>query len=390
MYSLVPLIALLQAWAFAAILARSATSRPTLGPWLAFVAAGAAGVYTHFHYWFLICGFAVAMWRRRAQLPLRHNVAALVGLGLLYLPDLPNLLRFQREAAGAPHLMTADLPSALPKLVAAICLGFNYFPLPHMGIDRAIRFSVARSNPGLCALVVIPAALVVWQLVRLHKPGAMTSMLWLGHELFTVPALVSFTAVLVMRRDFIHPKYMVFSAPFLLLLLTAGYLGISGAFERAIVVAASLGVFAISIVHFNQPERYGRREDWRGVAAYLRAAVDDQSTLLWLGDSNSPDPMVASVPPGSLWEYYGADIFPRAHPVKMPRPDATVAEVTPLLASLTSGKRHAYYLWRKSQSTSGILKTPWWPRREVSWSTNEGSSSTRGWSCTSGTPGESC
>ncbi len=347
MYSLVPLIALLQGWAFAAVLARAAGSRPTLVPWLAFVAAGVAGVYTHFHYWFLICGFGFAMWRRRAQLPLQQSLAALAGLGLLYLPDVPNLLRFQREAAGAPHLLAADLPSALPKLVAAICLGFNYFPLPHMGIDRTIRSSLVRSNPGLSLLVAIPAVLLGLQLVRLHRRGKMTSMAWLSHELFTVPALVSFTAVLVMGRDFIHPKYMVFSAPFLLLLLTAAYLSIPGRSERVIVAATGLAVFAVSIVHFNEPQQYGRRLDWRGVSEYLRTALDDQSTLLWLGDATSSDSVVARVPPQSLWEYYGADLFPRVLVIPMPRPDATADEIAPILARLTSGKKHVYYLWEE-------------------------------------------
>ncbi|HEX3850735.1 MAG TPA: glycosyltransferase family 39 protein, partial [Polyangiaceae bacterium] len=127
MYSLVPLVALLQAWAFVEVVARHAEGRPVLGAWVGFVLAGVVGVYTHFHYWFLIAGFAFAMLRRRRDLPLKQGIIALAATVLLYLPNLPNLMRFQREAGGAPHLLATDLPSALPKLLVACSVGFNYF-----------------------------------------------------------------------------------------------------------------------------------------------------------------------------------------------------------------------------------------------------------------------
>src|SRR5260370_4056662 len=122
MYSLAPLIALLQAWAFATAVEHSSPCRSTLAAWAAFVAAGIAGVYTHVHYWFLLFGFGVAVLRRWRSLPLRQSIAAMTAIVLLYLPDIPNLLRFQRESASAPHLVAADFPRAPPKLVAPICL----------------------------------------------------------------------------------------------------------------------------------------------------------------------------------------------------------------------------------------------------------------------------
>ncbi len=306
------------------------------------VAAAAAGVYTHVHYWFLLFGFGVAMVRRRQQIPMRASLLALGAIALLFLPDLPNLLRFQREAASAPHLRAIDLPSALPKLLAAIFVGFDYLDLPHLGIDRAIRASIIESNAALCALAALPAAMVGWQLVRLHRSRAMGPMSWLAHELFTVPVLASFLAVLVLKRDFIHPKYMIFSAPFLLLALTAGYLGIRGPAGRAIAGLASLAVFCISIVHLNEPREYGRREDWRGAAAFLRSHLDGESTLLWLGDSRR---MTVDRPPQSLWEYYGSDLVPYTSPIALPRPDASPDDLAPVVARATYGKRRVYYLW---------------------------------------------
>jgi mannosyltransferase len=345
MYSLAPLIALLQAWAFAAAAERSSAGRSTVGAWAAFVLAGVAGVYTHFHYWFVMAGFGVAALVRWRSLPLRQSIAAMAAVVLLYLPDVPNLLRFQREAASAPHLVAADLPSALPKLVAAVCVGFNYFNLPHLGIDRAIRASALRSNLALALLAALPAVILASRLVSVHRRADLRPLANMSHELFAVPALVSFLAVIVLGRDFIHPKYMSSTAPFLLLLVTAAYLAISRPVNRLIVALAGAAVCGIAIVHFNQPEKYGRREDWRGAAGMLRSVLDDDSTLLWLGNANSPSRLSLREPPQSLWEYYAPDLFPRIRVVPIPGPAATVHDVEPILAPLVSGKRGVYYLW---------------------------------------------
>jgi hypothetical protein len=346
MYSLIPLIALLHAWSFVVVVTRSAEGRRTLVPWLGFVAAGVAGLYTHFHYWFVIGALSVAAVRRRSTLPLKESAIALGTIVLLYLPDVPSLLRFQREAAGAAHLRATDLPSALPKLVAAICVGFNYFKLPHLGVERALRTSVLTANVALTVLMAVPMGIVAFYLVRRRREPAVRPMLRMSNELFTVPAIASFMAVVLMRRDFIHPKYMAFSAPFLLLLLTAGYLSIPQRATRLAVALASAAVFAIGIVHFNDPQDYGRREDCRGATNYLRSALGDDSVLLWLGNSTAAETMTSTEHPSTLWDYYGfGDFVSRARVVAMPRSDATVSEVRPLVEKLTAGKRRVYYLW---------------------------------------------
>lgn len=345
MYSLVPLIALLQAWAFVEVVARTSEQKPVLAVWLGFVLAGVAGIYTHFHYWFLLAGFGFAMLRRRRELELKQGVVALASIIVLYLPDLPNLFRFQREAGGAPHLLATDIPSALPKLVAAFSVGFNYFSLPDLGLDRAIRVSSLAPNIALAVLLAVPALIVGWQLVRLcarREPGA---VLWLAIELFLVPVLVSFVSVVLTGRNFIHPKYMVFSAPFFPLLLAAGYLAIPRRFVKVVLAVASGCVFAIALAHFNQPEKYGRREDWRGAAAYLRTALGDQSTLLRLGNASSVDDAAVPGTPRSLWEYYAGDLFGRTRTVRLPRSNASAAEVKPVIERLTFGKQDVYYLW---------------------------------------------
>ncbi len=345
MYSMVPLIALLQALALATLNERASAGRNLLPAWIGFVAAGTVGVYTHFHYWFINAGFGLALLRRRDVLPFRQSVAAVAALGLLYLPDVPNLLRFQSEAASAPHLTATDLPGALPKLLAAFALGFNYFALPDMGIDRVIQGSTLVANATLALLVAIPLGLVGLRLVQLHLRRPLGPMLWMAHELFTVPALLSFAAVLAMKRNFVHPKYMVFCAPFLLLFVAAAFLSMTRRAERWLVGVSGAVVFGIAFAHFNDPRDYGRREDLRGVASLLRPALKPGSVVLWLGNHTAPGPMTKNSRPLSIWEYYGADLFPYIRLIGLPRPDAAPDDLAPTIEQLTAGKREIYYVW---------------------------------------------
>jgi 4-amino-4-deoxy-L-arabinose transferase-like glycosyltransferase len=342
MYSLVPLIGLLQAWAFVEIVARSSERRPVLAAWVGFVVAGVAGVYTHLHYWFLLVGFGFALWRRRRELSLREGALALAAIVLLYLPNVPNVLAFQRADGGQAHLTATDLPSALPKLAAAFLVGFNYFHVPDMGLSRAIPVSSLGPNLALGVLVAVPAAVLGWQIVRLcasRKPGP---LVWLSIELFGVPVLVSFVATALTARNFVHPKYMIFSAPFSVLLIAAGYAAIPRRAVRASVALLGASVFATAYVHWSEPERYGRREDWRGVAAFLRPLLGEHSQLLLLSSVYAPPPGAAST---SLWDYYATDLSAKTRFIVVPRPDASVAEVAESAEPLVEGKSDVYYLW---------------------------------------------
>lgn len=345
MYSLVPLLALLQALALATLEQRAAASRPQLPAWLGFVAVGTLGVYTHFHYWFISAGFALALLRRRRTLSLRSSIAAVAALALLYLPNVPNLLRFQAEAASQAHLVVTDVAGAIPKLLAAFTLGFNYFSLPQMGIDRSLGASTLTANAALSLIAMIPALLVGWAIVRLHLKRQLGPVLWMAHELFTVPVLISLLALLVLGKNFIHPKYMVFSAPFLQLFLLGGWLALRAGWQRWLALAGAGAVMVIALAHFNQPRKYGRREDMRGLAAQLRPVMNQDAVIVWLGYSGAPESMQRSLTPQSVWEYYAADLFPYVRVVGLPHPDAKVSDVTPILARVTQGKRDVYFVW---------------------------------------------
>jgi hypothetical protein len=345
MYSLVPLLALLQALSLATLESRAAERRSLLPAWIGFVVAGTVGVYTHFHYWFLNAAFGLALLRRYRALPLRGSIAALLALGLLYLPNVPNLLRFQAEAASQPHLVATDLTGALPKLVAAFALGFNYFALPPMGIERTIGASILAANAALAVIALVPLLPIGWALLKRHLKRDFDPALWMAHELFTVPVLISLLAMVVMGRNFIHPKYMVFSAPFLQLFLLSGWLALRVVWLRWATLASGAAVFAIALWHFNRPQEYGRREDMRGLADTLRRQLGPAGVVLWLGYPGAPELMTRSPKPQSVWEYYGADLLPHVRVVGLPHPEATPAELAPVLARHTQGKREAYFVW---------------------------------------------
>lgn len=344
MYSLVPLIALLQALAFVAVQQRYERDQAPLLGWLMFVLTGLLGVYSHFHYWLLMPGFALALVQLRQRVPLRHALAALGAMVLFYLPNVPSILRFQQEAAGAPHFLAKDIPSALPKLLVADTVGFNYFVLPELGIERAVRLSALAPNAALALLLVIPAGLVAYGLLGAVKDDALRPLLRLGNYLFTVPALVALFALVVLGKNFIHPKYMVFSAPFFVLLLSCGVLGLSGLWLRTALAATSLGVVLVALLHAHDTRSYGRREDWRGVAAHLRSKLDGGSVLLWLA-MNEVRPAARSDRPESLWEYYAPDLQGHMRVIGPVAPDASPEAVEQQVRQLTAGARDVYYVW---------------------------------------------
>lgn len=327
MYSLVTLVAVLQAWAFVVATARTGEGRPALGPWLGFVLAGIIGVYTHLHYWFLLVGFGLAILRRRGT-ALRPGVAAMAAIAAAYLPDVPNVIRFAHEGGEQAHLMATDLPSALPKVVVAFLVGFNYPQLPDLGLERAIRPSLLGDNMGLAILAGVPVLVIGVKLARMcasRKPGP---AVWLGIELFAVPVAVSFASAAMTGRNFVHPKYMVFSAPFLAAAVAAGFLALG---RRTYLVVGVMGAAALLVayVHFLEPDRYGRREDWRGAAMHLRGAMRADSELWLLG--REPAAPCTGRAPTTLWEYYAPDLCSRTLYVMPPAPGA--------------GRGDLFYLW---------------------------------------------
>jgi 4-amino-4-deoxy-L-arabinose transferase-like glycosyltransferase len=275
MYSLVALLALGQILAWLRLL-----ERDTPGRWLVFGLLGLLGVYTHLHYWIFLAGFVLTFLRERKALPVWKAFLTLAGVVILYLPNIPNLLYFAKVRGGE---YIAHLPSALPKLLAAVTVGFNYFDLPDTGVGRPVGLSAVSFNLPLFVLAIVPAIVILWALIRLHGRTRRTSALWLGHELFTVPMLLALIITAVTGQYWLQPKYLIFTAPVALLLIAQAYLALDSVWLRRATALLTAVVCLIAWIRFWTPQQHGRRENWRQAAAVLRREITPRSTFLLAG-----------------------------------------------------------------------------------------------------------
>jgi len=320
MYSLVGLLALLQALAYLRM-----TERPTLWRWLMFIVIALLGVYTHLHYWLFLAGFGLAFFIERQDNPLLKGWGALAGVVLLYLPNIPNIRRFA-EVRGGDYVV--HLPSALPKLIAAFTLGFNYIEFGGSAQGRPVGAGDVLYNLPVMLLAAIPALIIVWFLIRLHLRKTMSRTVTLSHCWFTIPILLAFAACVVTKQYWLQPKYVIFSAPFALLFIAEAYLAISPVMLRRVTAAFGIAVCIIALLHFWTPTRYGRREDWRGAAHTLMERLHTDTPLLLL--------------PGNygLLGYYSSEVAHLGQIVNVNR----IAQDPASLTEMYHGSQ-IYFLW---------------------------------------------
>jgi 4-amino-4-deoxy-L-arabinose transferase-like glycosyltransferase len=324
MYSLVALIALAQVWILLQLF-----EEETRGRWIAFVVIGVIGVYTHLHYWLFLAGIALTFVRENRTLKLWKGFAALSTMALLYALNFPNILLFMKRRGGE---YATHFPSALPKLLAAFTVGFNYFKLPEQGLGRAVEASDLSQNLPLVILVAIPAAIILWRVLWLHVRVGNTHSVLLPHELFTVPVLLAFVASMVTGKYWLQPKYLIFSAPFALLFIALAFLSINHRLLRRLTGLLGFAVFAFALAHFWNPQDYGRRENWRGAANVLRESLDSNSALVLL--------------PGNygLLTYYAPELDGRWQTVTPPKTAEHAAEFEAYLRARLADAREIYYL----------------------------------------------
>ena len=324
MYSMVAFLALLQVWIFLRLRERS-----SLGWWIAFVAVTWIGVYTHLHYWLFVAGLALSLFRERRTIPLRQSALALGASVLLFLPNLPNLLRFS-QVRGEEYVV--HLPSAIPKLLAAATLGFNYFALPDQALGRAVGTGDVMRNLVIAVLAAVPTALLLWGFIRLHR-RPLSPTLWLGHELFTVPAILALIASAVTGQYWLQPKYIIFVVPFAVLFLAASYLALNASWARRTAIILGAAVMVVAYAHFLDAQHYGRRENWRDMSRYVRTHLSPESALVIL-DGAHP-----------LFAYYWPQVTDVWQPVRVPKEKMVAAEFTEELRTWLAGKRDVFYVW---------------------------------------------
>ena len=288
-------------------------------------------MYTHLHYWLFLAGLSLTFVRERRVLAWWRGFAALGATAVVYALNYKSVLLFM-ELRGGEYAM--HFPSALPKLLAAFTVGFNYFKLPEQGLDRAIGTADLAMNLSLVALAAVPAVVIAWRLVWLHtgrRSETATSIL-LSHELFTIPVLLALVASLITHKYWLQPKYLIFSAPFALLFIAQAYLAIERVVLRKAVVAFSVALLVVALVHFWQPREYGRRENWRAAAELLEASLDESSALVLL--------------PGTyrLLTYYAPELDGRWITVNPPDSAAQASAFENEVRAKLAGKSDVYYL----------------------------------------------
>jgi uncharacterized membrane protein len=324
MYSMVAFVALLQVWIVLML-----RERCSWGRWIAFVAVTWIGVYTHLHYWLFVAGLALTLFRERRTIPLRQSAAALGASVLLYLPNLPNLLVFT-QVRGAEY--GVHLPSAIPKLLAAVTLGFNYFGLSDQSLGQALEVGDVLHNLPLAALAVVPAALLLWGFIRLHRPP-LSPAAWFGHELFTIPVILAFIASAVSGQYWLQPKYIIFVVPFAVLFLVASYLALNRLWVKRAALVLGAAVLVVAYVHFLDPQHYGRRENWREMSRYVQSHLGPESALVILEGAHP------------LFAYYWPQVTEVWQPVHVPGERELVASFPYELRARLAGKHDVFYLW---------------------------------------------
>jgi uncharacterized membrane protein len=336
MYSMVALLALLQALTYLRLMERA-----TLGRWLMFVLIAVLGVYAHLHYWIFLAGFAAAFLVERRSLPLWQGWGALAATVALYLPNVPNVQHFAAVRAGE---YTVHLPSALPKLMAAFTVGFNYVDFVGDAPGRPVAFADLSRNLPVLLLAAIPALIIFWFLVRLHRRKPLPRSLVIGHTLSAIPVLLALLASAVTRQYWVQPKYVIFSAPFVLLLIADAYCDMSSVILRRVTAALGTAVLVIALLHFWSPQEYGRRENWREASQLLKSRLKPNSALVLVSGSYG------------MLTYYWPEVRDQWQIINVPDIPRPSADYVNDLRRRLSGKQEVFYLWNnvfKNESDPG-------------------------------------
>ncbi len=321
MYSMVAAIALAQIYVMLLMLERFSWWR-----WSAFVLVALLGVYTHLLYWLFLMGVTLTFLRERKRLSIVKSWGALAATVLLYLPNLPNLMRFQ-ETRGGEYQM--DFISAIPKLLAAFTVGFSYFDVGEQGAGRAVGMQEVTANLPLVLLALAAGLVIVWKLIWLHLRKEDRNLLWIGHELFTVPVVVATLASAATGKYFLQPKYLIFSAPFAILFVALAFDDLRNIYGRKLMAVLGSLIAFIALAHYWEPIEHGRKENWRTAAEVLSTSINDSTAFVVL--------------PGHyrLLIYYAPGIEKQWEQIDV-QADAAAAERR--TAELARTKRDIYYL----------------------------------------------
>jgi mannosyltransferase len=283
MYSLLTFLCLLSSYFL--LLAISAEKNwQNLALWSAYTLTSIAALYTHYFAFFILAFqalYLLLVWSAAGFRPARLFVGGLLSgivTLLAYLPWLPNLLtRYGADVSywpGRLKLQEALLDSSLS------FIGGESMPEP-VGILLAIGYGLV--------FVLCLFALLLRAISRARRPvsGARLPILFLVLYLLVPPALI---LLLSYNSPKFNARYVMISHPALLLVLSGGLAALwerrasyVGNLMRGAVAAMAL-IFVLGVSAYANYNAFRdpvfSREDFRGVARYVRRHIAPDETVI--------------------------------------------------------------------------------------------------------------
>jgi hypothetical protein len=314
-----------------------------------YVSFSVLGLWTHYSFAIVLVAANAAFFARwlflhfHSQTPPRalatwQGLAFWAGLNLLalalFLPWLPSAVAsvLQWPKGGVAVSWSAGMEDTLRTLVVG--------PLRTLPQPMWPFLAAGALLPLLGLLALLPAR----RPESLLRPYALPLLLWLGLPIGLMAGLGLFTAAFL--------KFLITGAPaWCLLAACVPLLAPPGAVRGG--VAAGVAVAAITLAWLVLPAYYqdaNARDNYQGVAAYLRGAGDPQRDLVILDAPGQQE----------VWRYYDPGLPVLALPAARP-PDA--ADVDATLAAATAGRRNLYALfWATDEADPQRLVETWLDR----------------------------
>jgi mannosyltransferase len=229
------------------------------------------GIITHIHVLLIVPMYVIyPLWRFREYKHLVRSI--LLSLGVISIFSLPFLYQaFLTKGNLLSASTIVDIPSSIPKVIAAFSLGYTGFRLGELNIARAIGIHEITSNLFIiCASIIGFGFSLFFALLSLRERKKEMEYVFLW---FVVPILVGFLLAIITNNPTIKEKYLIYASGGYYFLIGKG---ITSAVKRyralaAIMVIALVGTLGFSLYNYYfDKQNYGREENFEALTEYLR------------------------------------------------------------------------------------------------------------------------
>jgi uncharacterized membrane protein len=273
--------ALLLSLLLASMLAMDSALRqdtPRIAPWLIYIAATLAALYTHFYAVFFVASqnaIVVVFWR-----DYRKKLWIWAATQLVLLAAFSPWMLTMLHAAGGGGQLHRYLLAKVPQAVFSFVFGETLIPMNESAVLN-IRTTLASGWPvvvlSLCSFCVL--MLSGFRAARYYWRGFVFAVIMaVGPILLAL--IVSFKVPLLDRR------YLIAASPPLYFILASGavYTWFTGSrVARFVVTGSALAVVGLAMLstwqYYHDP-RFGR-EQWREVVSYIEARADTHDLVVF-------------------------------------------------------------------------------------------------------------